>query len=195
MIIDLKLGIKLLKVALDFDSVLSDTMVRWVELFNEKKGTKLTKKDVVSWSFWNDFGITMDEAFNIFKEAWSDWKNLPPTEDKISDKVKKLANISTVDVVTHVRNSHLQYVKKWLKNNDIFYEKFVSVQGDKVDLSYDVYIDDSPNVAQKSSQVGKECLLYDQPWNHEITGKKITRIKSLDDAFMFIKKINQISVT
>ncbi len=194
MIIDLKLGIKLLKVALDFDSVLSDTMVRWVELFNEKKGTKLTKKDVVSWSFWNDFGITMDEAFNIFEEAWSDWKNLPPTEDKISDKVKKLTNISTVDIVTHVLESHLQYVKMWLKNNDIVYENFVSVQGNKVDLSYDVFIDDSPNVAQKSSRAGKVCLLYDQPWNREIIGEKITRIKSLDDAFMFIKKINQISV-
>jgi len=185
----------MLKVALDFDSVLSDTMVRWVDLFNEEKGTKLTKKDVVSWSFWDNFGITMDKAFKIFEEAWSDWKNLPPTEDNIADKVKKLANISTVDIVTHVRESHLQYVKMWLKNNDIIYENFVSASGDKVDLAYDVFIDDSPNVAQKSSQAGKDCLLYDQPWNRKIRGEKITRIKGLDDAFMFIKKISQISVT
>jgi len=195
MVIDLKLETKMLKVALDFDSVLSDTMIRWVELFNEKKGTKLTKKDVVSWSFWNDFHITMDEAFDIFEEAWSDWKNLPPTEDNITDKVKQLTNISTVDIVTHVRDSHLQYVKMWLKNKNISYENFVSVQGDKMNLSYDVFIDDSPNVAQNSSQSGKDCLLYDQPWNRNIKGEKITRIKSLDDAFTFIKKINEISVT
>ncbi len=184
----------MLKVALDFDSVLSDTMIRWVEIFNEKKGTKLTKKDVVSWSFWNDFHITMDEAFEIFKEAWSDWKNLPMTEDNIADKVKRLTNISTVDIVTHVLESHSEYVKMWLKNNNISYENFVTIQGDKVNLSYDIFIDDSPNVAQKSSQSGKDCLLYDQPWNREIKGEKITRIQGLDDAFMFIKKINEISV-
>ncbi len=185
----------MLKIALDFDSVLSDTMVRWVQLFNEKRNTNLTKTDVVSWTFWNDFGISIDEAFGIFEKAWSDWKNLPSTEDNIVDSVKKLANISYVDIVTDVRESHLQYIKMWLNDKGIIYENFVSSNGTKTNLDYDVFIDDSPSIAQKASQIGKICLLYDQPWNRKVTGKKITRIKNLNDAYEFIKKINQISVT
>lgn len=185
----------MLKIALDFDSVLSDTMVRWIHVFNTKKNTTLTKNDVLSWTFWNDFGISIDEAFNIFEEVWSDWKNLPSTENNIVDSVKKLANISHVDIVTDVQESHLQYIKMWLNDKGIIYENFVSSNGTKTNLDYDVFIDDSPSIAQKASQIGKICLLYDQPWNRKVIGENVIRIKNLNDAYEFIKKTNQISIT
>jgi len=185
----------MLKLALDFDSVLSDTMVNWVQKFNKRKDTSLTKNDVISWTFWNDFDISIDEAFDIFAEVWSDWKNLPPTEHNLQDKVMKLTKICSIDVVTAVQKNYLQYIKKWLNDKGIIYENFVSSDSTKANLDYDVFIDDSPSIAQKSSQIGKICLLYDQPWNRKVTGKNIIRIKNLNDAYEFIKKINQISIS
>lgn len=105
-----------MKIALDFDSVLSDTMVRWVINFNNRYEKSYSKKHVTKWEFWSDFNIGKDEAFEIFEETWEQWENLPPTEDQLSKKTKKLNEIGKVDVVSNVSSSHIDFVKMGLKN-------------------------------------------------------------------------------
>jgi len=82
------------------------------------------------------------------------------------------------------------YVKNWLKTQNIAYHKYVSVEegSKKVELNYDIYIDDSPLNAKKIANSRKNILLYSQPWNLTIRDSRIKRIEKLIDAVKIIKE-------
>ena len=96
------------KIALDFDSVLSDTMVTWVIKYNEAHSTNFTKDNIESWSFWKqkEFDCEKDYAYTFFRKSWADWKNLPATEPDLDKKVAKLSKFGQVDVVTNVEKDY-----------------------------------------------------------------------------------------
>lgn len=178
-----------LNIALDFDSVLSDTMISWVNRYNEKFQSSISKEThILKWEFWNDLGISSEQAFEIFDEVWSDWHSLPPTEQDLKEKVEKISDFGTVDIVTEIKDEHLIHIKLWLKEHDIPHGKLKHAQGKKAKLDYDYFIDDHPDFALECSSNGKNCLLYDQPWNKNIEGDKITRINGLNDALGIISK-------
>ncbi len=179
-----------MKIALDFDSVLSDTMVRWVHNYNNRYETSFSKKHVTKWAFWSDFNIDRNEAFTIFEETWEQWEHLPPTEEQLSEKTEKLNKIGQVDIVSNVSSSHIDFVKKWLEKQKIHYNDFVNSCNDKEKLEYDYFIDDSPSLAHKLNELQKSCLLYHQQWNVEIQGKHIINISNLNQALDKIKDKN-----
>jgi 5'(3')-deoxyribonucleotidase len=53
----------------------------------------------------------------------------------------------------------------------------------KLTLDYDIYIDDNPNLVEPIKKLkGKRLLLYDQPWNQNISdSKNILRVFSWRD--------------
>jgi len=177
-----------MKIALDFDSVLSDTMIRWVENYNSKFQKSITKHEhITKWEFWDDLGISKDTALEIFNEVWSEWRKLPATEENLKENVKELTKLGTVDIVTDIKEEYITNVEMWLKEKEIPHNELKPAQGKKAELDYHYFIDDNPIFAIESSSNGKNCLLYDQPWNHDIQGEKITRINKLNDAFEIIK--------
>lgn len=177
---------KELKIALDFDSVLADTMVAWTQKCNNHKGTAYTKSDIESWHFWDDLGIPEDYAFKIFDECWSDWKCLPPTEDNLNSKVEQLQRHGRVTVVTEVKRIYNKNIERWLDAQNISCEIDHS-EGNKAQLNYDVFIDDKPSFATDVTANEKYCLLYDQQWNRKVpSGNKIIRVKTLTDALAAI---------
>lgn len=171
-----------MKIAIDFDSVLSDTMVSWTQKFNEKYDKDFTKADVKKWTFWDDFDISHDAAKEIFREAWEDWENLQPTEDNLSTTTQELSELGDIDIVTNVEFSYRKYVQSWLEKNRIVYQNLVN-NSKKEELSYNVFIDDDPDLATTLSIAHKNCLVYHQQWNSHITeGKYIKRIQNLKES-------------
>src|SRR5688500_13582930 len=150
----------MVSIALDFDSVLADTMVVWVQYYNKEYHKSAIKANVVSWEFWHDFGISREEAFKIFDYVWLDWENLPATEIELSRTVERLSKHATVDVVTSTK-APTENVKKWLEKERINYHRFIHVEGTeetKVELPYDIIIEDAPHVAEAVSKYEKVCL-------------------------------------
>jgi 5'(3')-deoxyribonucleotidase len=183
-----------LKVALDFDNVLANTMIWWIKYYNKKYRASLTKDDIHTWEFWKQLPISKEEAYAIFDSVWSDWKNLPPTEENIANKVDEIKNIAEVDIVTAVKEIHVGDLTSWLSDRSICYHKLVPCDvADKSRLGYHIFIDDSPALAHQLelSRESKMCFLYDQPWNHNITGKKITRVRDLAEAKKLIKTVEK----
>jgi len=165
-----------LKIALDFDSVLSDTMTLWVAKYNEKYNKKHTKANVTKWEFWDDFGISLEEAKSIFRITWEDWENLCPTEKDLSKTTYQLNNIAQVDIVTSVEKTHENYVKKWLEKHNITYKDIVITNHDKHEHDYDIFIDDDPKLPGK---VKSRCFVYHQEWNRDVVGGNVERINEL----------------
>lgn len=173
-----------LKISLDFDSVLADTMITWTEKYNQKKGTTLTKSDIISWEFWKDLKIESEYVSVCFRESWEDWKNLPPTEENLDQKITKLSEYGTIDIVTKVDETHLQYVGNWLEHNGISDINSIKHAGnEKITLPYDLFIDDSPSLAIQAENNNKRCFVYHQQWNkHVPDNTKLSRIRNLTDA-------------
>jgi len=175
------------KIALDFDSVLSDTMVAWTEKYNAKHNTKFTKDHIEKWSFWEqkEFGFKMDYAFVFFRQSWSDWENLPTTEPDLDKKVAKLTEFGQVDVVTNVEKDYFGNVKKWIDKQNISINDIISSEDkNKIkDFDYNLYIDDDPILAQNAHSENKNCFVYHQKWNSHIeTSQYLSRINNLTEA-------------
>ncbi|MEM1534882.1 MAG: hypothetical protein QW059_04695 [Nitrososphaerota archaeon] len=173
------------RIALDLDGVLTDSMGRWVEIWNSKYGrARLSVEDIREWDFWRGLGITQETFNEVFDEVWRTWPLLRPMEEDIGEKVSRLASLGRVDIVSGRSSRHLPYVKSWLKQHGVRYNSIFLAVSPKSRLSHDVFIDDSPVEAVQIAGTARYVLLRDQPWNRGIPNSKyILRVKSLDEAF------------
>ena len=182
----------MIKVAVDFDNVLADTMIWWINYYNKKYHASLTKAEIKTWDFWKQLLISKEQAYAIFDFVWSDWKNLPPTEENIAKKVEEINNIAEVDIVTSVEEIHIGDLRSWLSRRSVCYHRLVPCKiQEKSRLGYHIFIDDSPDLAHQIelTRESKMCFLYDQPWNSNIKGKKIARVRNLVEATELLKTV------
>ena len=171
-----------LRIAVDLDGVLAETMEAWCRIANERHGTRVKFGDLDSWTSWQKTGITRDEFFQILDQTWDTWQDIPPTEPGLSKKVRRVSDLGSVDIVTGRSKHTVESAKLWLAEHRIRYEKFVRVRGwkDKVFLNYDVYIDDAPElmplISRNPLMIG---VLYERPWNREVASMpRVFRVTS-----------------
>ena len=194
MVCQLKAYNSAISIALDVDGVLADVMPVWLKLYNCKYGAQLTLRDVTRWNFWMPAGISRSTFYLIFSQAWRLWREIPPTEEKLEDKVRALMEKGRVDIVTGRSRDTVPQVKEWLLHYQISYNNFVTVPStrQKASLVYTVFIDDAPSVAISVAKKGGHVALYDQPWNRDVhEGEAIVRVKNLTEAFYLIDRLTQ----
>ncbi|MEM1991939.1 MAG: hypothetical protein QXY58_04825 [Nitrososphaerota archaeon] len=177
-----------MKIALDLDGVLADSISVWLMIWNASKGSSLALEDVKCWDFWKELGITSGEFHRIFYKAWKNWKLIQPTEPNLVSKVIMLEELGRVDIVTSRPKNTRTYVLKWLERHGLGNKNIVFVKSNKSELDYDVYIDDSPINAEEIASAGKYVALYDRPWNRDVKDTdRIKRVTNLEGAYLFIK--------
>ena len=187
-------GVRLMRIALDLDGVLANTMSMWVRLWREKTGQDLRLEDFDEWSSWKALEITEGEFMQIMNEAWRRCRYLPPTEENLQEKVSKLRTLGKVDIVTARPRETEEYALRWLELQNIEYDEYVWIRDgrSKLTLDYHVFIDDSPLMAEDASRVRKLVLLYDQPWNRRFRENNYDRrIKGLEEAYELLRRMTQ----
>jgi len=182
-----------MKIALDFDGVLSHTMKSWVKNYNKGYSKKYNKqisvRDIDKWAFYESWGMEKEECFDIFDQCWQDWEKLEPLEQDLWQKTKMLCNLGEVDIVTSVSERWLPEIECWLQCQGIHYNKLIH-SDTKSDLDYDVYIDDSQMNIERVVGAGKIALMLNQPWNREVlTTDKIIRVYNLYHAIDVIREL------
>jgi len=180
--------------AVDFDSVLADTMDLWITELNTRRGTNFRKDDIVLFDLIQCFGITEYERSELFDYIWDDdnWKKIPPTEDFLSEKIQALRKYGKVDILTVIPENQVENTKKWLAHNEISCDDYIIVPNGlkKSDYEYDIFIDDSPSNAEQIANSGKAVFLYDQPWNQKTSNsEKIRRIRSISEVIDYLDHI------
>ena len=157
-----------LRIAVDLDGVLADTMVTFCKILNQHHSTQFTVNSFVQWNAWQIAHIPKDEFFRTLDEAWFEWENIPAVEDHIGEAVEGIHRFGRVDVVTGRSQVTVQAAMNWLKEHKIPYDAFVRTESTKAKarLSYDVFIDDSAELMSLvASSLDKCGILYTQPWN------------------------------
>jgi len=180
-----------MRIALDVDGVLADVIQTWL-IYNNKIRKSITKNEITEWNFWEKFQINRFDFYKELSACWKSWKEIPPTEEKLSTIINELSKFGTIDIVTAREPSTDEFVKNWLKSQKIIYQNYVSVIDGpkKALLDYDVFIDDSPLNAKKIADADKKILLYSQPWNLNIDNSSILRIDTLSDAKKYLQQFH-----
>jgi 5'(3')-deoxyribonucleotidase len=186
---------KRLRIAVDLDGVLAESMLVWCERANKEFGTKLKMEDLDGWSSWKKFDISKDDFYRILDESWDDWKQVPATEPGLANKVARIGKFGDVDIVTGRSKSTEQAAMDWVEHQKIRYSHFVRVAGwrDKIVLNYDVYIDDAPDLMSLVSQNPLSwAILYDRPWNRSVPNMpKVLRAESWKQVPGFLRQIQK----
>ncbi len=181
-----------MRIALDVDGVLADLLGAWLRVYQEETGRYIERSEVDSWEFWAKYGITRSEFMKYMIVAWSRWWEITPLEEDMAEDVDNLSRYGDVDIVTQRPAKTVSYVKKWLDKHGVKYRRFTWVppRKSKSEYSYDVYIDDSPRLAEELQQQGRLMLLYNQPWNSEVRcSSVIKRVNSLDECADQLEKL------
>jgi 5'(3')-deoxyribonucleotidase len=182
-----------LKIAVDLDGVLAESMLVWCERANQEFGIRLRMEDIDSWSWWKRTSISKDDFYRILDESWDEWQKIPPTEPKISEKVARIEKFGDLDIVTGRSKRTVEAARSWVDNQRVRYRRFVRVSGwrDKILLDYDVYIDDAPDLMPLISHSPTAWgILYERPWNRSVNDMpKVLKAKSWRQVPALLKQI------
>ena len=182
-----------MKIAVDLDGVLAESMLVWCDRANKEFGTNLSIKDLDSWSWWKRFPISKDDFYRILDESWDDWREIPPTEPEIAEKVARIEKFGDLDIVTGRSKRTVEAARSWVVNQKVRYRSFVRVLGwrDKILLDYDVYIDDAPDLMPLISHSPTAWgVLYERPWNRSVIDMpKVLKAKSWRQVPTLLKRI------
>ena len=170
-----------MRIAVDLDGVLADTIVTFCTILNKRYSTHFTADTFVRWNAWEIANITKDEFFQTLDEAWFSWKDIPSIEENIGEKLTQIRPFGKVHIVTGRSLDTVRPAKRWLKEHKVSYDRFVRTPSSmaKAELSYDVFIDDSAELMSLlSSRVNTYGILYTQPWNRNASiMKRIFRVE------------------
>jgi 5'-nucleotidase len=68
----------------------------------------------------------------------------------------------------------------WLDANSIPYRD-LCFMGEKTDVAADAYVDDAPHNVEALRSIGAEVLLFDQPYNHEVSGPRASTWSEVEE--------------
>jgi 5'(3')-deoxyribonucleotidase len=173
--------------ALDFDSVLADTMVIWVKEYNERHHTNITKNDILAWDISKILPIAPEEISELFNYVWEyRWKEIPPCEPEQNNAVENIHKSGfRISILTRRERPTVSFVASWLDHHDIYSDDLIFVYDamPKSEYPFDFILDDSPiNLIDITAP--KIGILFDQPWNRDFQWP--LRIKSLQDVASII---------
>jgi uncharacterized HAD superfamily protein len=159
-----------LRIAVDLDGVLADTMVAFCRILNKRHSTQFTVDSFVQWKAWQIAHIPEDEFFETLDEAWFEWESIPPVSNDIEKEVGRIHRFGRVDVVTGRSQRTVEAALAWLQKQNVPYDRFVRTANTiaKARLRYDVFVDDSPELMTMiASSFNRFGILYTQPWNRK----------------------------
>jgi len=185
-----------LKIAVDLDGVVWDIMRVFVRIYNRIYSENVKYEDIDDWYFFPQ------ERFEKVYPLTLPWIiEYPILDEYIPTYLYFLNKVHDVSIVTKEQNT-VKMLEDKLITLDIYkgreYNELIKlpVSGNKLDLPFNVYIDDYPGMAKKMGEFpGKVLLYYNQPWNRKNTYPEfgnVRRVNGWNDVLSFIRMIGII---
>ena len=78
--------------AIDFDSVLADTMIIWTEEdVTRPKHTNITKSQITAWDIDKVLSLSPEEVLRMFNYVWRNrWHDIPPSGPRLDEITKRI---------------------------------------------------------------------------------------------------------
>lgn len=191
-----------MRIGIDLDGVITD-IARFVIDYGTKfcyENNLEYKLNVGEYDESKALGISYEHAEKFWNECLPYYAMKYNTREFVQEVITKLKETNEIYIIT-ARNEegftkeyygHMQeIVKKWLKDNNIIYDKIIFTKGSKlpycIENQIDVMIEDSPsNILDISRKIPVLC--FDNPYNENINGENITRVYSWYDILKKLEK-------
>lgn len=189
-----------MKIGVDFDDVLSQTMQAIADFHNENYGTHLTFEDMTSTNFEEIWGGTREEAVKkIHDFHFSPYGLNTPSIEGAREVLEKLKKNNELFVIT-ARNDETRKISgEWVEKNfpgifsgiyftNQFANKAITTKHKVCDnLNIDIFIDDNFKYASDCVKPNRKVFLFNYPWNQsEALPEGITRINSWKELGEFL---------
>lgn len=181
-----------MKIAVDLDNVLVEITDLLLEIANRDYNVHVTRKDINRWKSWNSFGIYEKEFSAMLDECAEKYLTLPIVDEDAPEYMRIMNRYDNIDIVTARNKDQNLLITVKLTMLGIYpkthYNEIVTVgrNGNKSKLDYDLYIDDSPILAEELIGTKKTLFLYNANWNQYFNDDKylnITRVNGWKDLY------------
>ncbi|HBI25727.1 MAG: hypothetical protein UT41_C0001G0067 [Candidatus Wolfebacteria bacterium GW2011_GWC2_39_22] len=190
-----------MRIGIDIDDVLADTVNAVCAFHNETYGTCLKRDDFLSYKFWETWGGSKEEAIKkmqIFNEEGCGVTTCPI--DGALRALTSLKNSGYELFAVTARPLHvMKQTEEWigLYFPDIFSAiKFGNTYGNEgikekkssicKSLNIGIIIEDDIDHAVDCAENGIKVILLDCPWNQGELSENVHRVFSWDEALRFI---------
>lgn len=185
-----------MKIAIDIDEVLADTLRAFIKKYNQKYHTKFKRENFYTYNWWEVLDITKEECgkilVNFIDAGFTGNLNVVRGSKQ---GIKALAKKHELFLVTSRAENIKKITAKWINKNfkvnfkDIIYTRdtiFSKEKESKFEICHrikaDVLIEDWVDHANDCAINGLKVLLFDCPWNRGIKLlPKMRRVKSWND--------------
>jgi uncharacterized HAD superfamily protein len=189
----------LVRIFIDVDDVLAETVQTFCSFYNKKKGTTIAGRDFHSYKWWEVLDCSQLEATRLVCEFFHSpsFSTIPPAKSA-SLAIAELARQHTLFVVTSRPQWLQKQTKKFLDSHfpgmfkDVFFSKghFDDRQPTKEKIikqhKGDLAIEDDPWFAECIQGEGIRVILLARPWN--TTNGSIVRLASWDAIVDYINQ-------
>lgn len=185
-----------MKIGIDLDEVISETLVEIIRFHNETYGTSLALEQFKSYRFWETWGGTREEAVDkvhaFFQSPYA-CRALPVVGAQSA--VQALGKDHELHIITARPEELAMLTHYWIKEHfngafaEIHFANHFSKKGGiprtKAEicdaLGVHVLIEDSEDHAVECVRKGREVFLIDRPWNRSDMPSSIYRVSSWDE--------------
>jgi 5'(3')-deoxyribonucleotidase len=176
-------------IALDIDQTLAAVHEVMISLYNGEKGTRYTVADHTDWDF-KSIGSNYVEMMKFYVTAWRDhWQEIKlmgSRESLIELEQYFVQDISSSRDYYGITGGTTDATKEWLNMQRLDWLPyfFDSTKIGKLELRYQIYVDDSPKLAEAIRKSNKAFqFLIERPYNRHISNTdSIMRVSGVDDA-------------
>ena len=161
-----------MKIAVDFDDVILDTVPVVLEMLNERQDQRFHKwilQDITRWDMSFITGFSEETIFETFGKV--KLHDVPQVKDAIFNILDFRNDGHFVEVVTS--NPRGEDIRQWMDVHQLQDVPLAS-RPDKPsflgDFKFDVVIDDNPETLRRCSDLGLRCIRFQRPWNSDMGG-------------------------
>lgn len=179
-----------MKIAFDVDNVLADSMSCWCKKATKHLGRTVTKEDIQSHKIVVSVPMSPLEIFKLQDEVWAEWRDLPTTEEHLSQKLGIFREDKfQILVVTSRPLRSADSVKNWLAWQKVPFDEFLAIgpYESKSRIEADALVDDAPDQIRGFIRTSRTGFLYAQPWNRNANVRKAVIVKSISDVLTFYR--------
>ena len=155
----------MVKIGIDYDSTLFNTIDVWIDLYNKKYNDKLTINDFKFWDIHKSLPKEKSNKFYSILDNNELWESIKPLNNAV-EVVKDLNEEYEVYIITATHHNHIKIKSEILLKYFPFieYKQIISCYYKQL-INVDIMIDDNLD-----NLIGGKYrkILIDYPWNRDI---------------------------
>lgn len=188
-----------MKIGIDFDDVIADTIEMVARQHNEQYGTQFTREDFhvydwhVIWGGTREEGIRKADTFFEKDQV----KEIAPLKGVAEGLAALKAQGHELYIITGRSKRNVAETERWLEHHflnvfkSVHYAHFYTLDENAVkrskleicrELGVDLMLDDNLETALELADAGMKVILFDQPWNRNVAlPEGVTRVKGWEE--------------